>query len=116
MLDDFCNAANFTKSNNMSVLCVHSCCRYAVSKQPVINVLRSGCPLLMNYKEGVLTHDIGCECSETSCIDHATVVTGYNTTHSPPYWKVSGDRCYINSVFFIHFSAADANNLFTILV
>lgn len=24
----------------------------------------------MNYKEGVLTHDEGCQCCDNSCIDH----------------------------------------------
>lgn len=33
----------------------------AVAQQPVIATLRSECPLLANYKKGVLTHDRGCE-------------------------------------------------------
>eukprot|EP00571_Detonula_confervacea_P007371 CAMPEP_0172314276 /NCGR_PEP_ID=MMETSP1058-20130122/22132_1 /TAXON_ID=83371 /ORGANISM="Detonula confervacea, Strain CCMP 353" /LENGTH=444 /DNA_ID=CAMNT_0013028099 /DNA_START=18 /DNA_END=1349 /DNA_ORIENTATION=- len=60
----------------------------AVAKQPVTSVLKSGCTLLMNYEEGVLTHDTGCECGESSCIDHAIVITGYDTTASTPYWKL----------------------------
>lgn len=58
----------------------------AVAKQPVTSVLRSGCSLLMNYEGGVLTHDAGCECGDVSCIDHAIVITGYNTAASTPYW------------------------------
>ena len=42
----------------------------------------------MSYDGGVLTHDVGCECCKTKCIDHAVVLVGYNTTHDPPYWKI----------------------------
>ncbi len=62
--------------------------RSAVSMQPVTSVLKSNCELLMNYKEGVLTTDADCRCCETSCIDHAVVIVGYNTTALTPYWKV----------------------------
>jgi len=60
----------------------------AVSMQPVTSVLKSDCELLMNYKEGVLTTDAECRCCETSCIDHAVVIVGYNTTAPTPYWKL----------------------------
>mmetsp|Transcript_40788 Transcript_40788/g.85680 ORF Transcript_40788/g.85680 Transcript_40788/m.85680 type:complete len:522 (+) Transcript_40788:211-1776(+) len=60
----------------------------AVAIQPVASVLKSNCPVLMNYKGGVLTHDDGCECSSTSCIDHAIVIVGYDTTAPTPYWKL----------------------------
>jgi len=61
---------------------------YAVSKQPVTAVLKSKCDLLSNYKNGVLTHDSGCECCETACIDHAIVIVGYDTTGATPHWIV----------------------------
>ena len=48
----------------------------------------SGCDLFMSYSDGVLTHDVGCECCEVSCIDHAVVIVGFNTTHDVPYWKI----------------------------
>lgn len=60
----------------------------AIAIQPAVSVLRAGCELFMNYKGGVLTHDSGCECDSTSCIDHAIVVTGYDTTAPTPYWKL----------------------------
>lgn len=60
----------------------------AVAVQPVMSVLKSNCPILMNYKEGVLTHDDGCECGSTSCIDHAVVIVGYDATAPTPYWKL----------------------------
>mmetsp|Transcript_15470 Transcript_15470/g.21977 ORF Transcript_15470/g.21977 Transcript_15470/m.21977 type:complete len:546 (-) Transcript_15470:1510-3147(-) len=60
----------------------------AVAQQPVPMTLMSNCNLFMSYSGGVLTHDNGCECCEVSCIDHAVVIVGYNTTHDPPYWKI----------------------------
>jgi len=60
----------------------------AVAQQPVPMTLKSNCNLFMSYSDGVLTHDSGCECCEVSCIDHAVVVVGYNTTHDTPYWKI----------------------------
>lgn len=60
----------------------------AVSQQPVVAVLKSDCPLIMNYKRGVLTSDEGCECASTSCVDHAIVIVGYDTTARTPYWKL----------------------------
>jgi len=60
----------------------------AVAQQPVPMTLKSNCNLFMSYSDGVLTHDKGCECCEVSCIDHAVVIVGYNTTHDPPYWKI----------------------------
>jgi hypothetical protein len=50
--------------------------------------IQSGCDLFMSYSSGILTHDVGCECCEASCIDHAVVIVGYNTTHDVPYWKI----------------------------
>lgn len=60
----------------------------AVAQQPVTMTLKSGCDLFMSYSSGVLTHDVGCECCDKSCIDHAVVIVGYNTTHDIPYWKI----------------------------
>lgn len=60
----------------------------AVAMQPITSVLKSGCDLLPNYNEGVLTHDTGCQCCDVSCIDHAVVIVGYDTTANPPYWKL----------------------------
>lgn len=60
----------------------------AVAQQPLISVLKSNCPLLMNYRGGVLTRDDGCECAKTSCIDHAIIIVGYDTTAPTPYWKL----------------------------
>lgn len=60
----------------------------AVAQQPVTSVMRSGCDLFMSYRGGVLTHDQGCECCETSCIDHAIVIVGYDASGPTPYWKL----------------------------
>jgi len=60
----------------------------AVAQQPVTTVLRSGCDLMSNYKGGILTHDSGCECCATSCIDHAVVIVGYNLDAEIPYWTL----------------------------
>eukprot|EP00986_Skeletonema_menzelii_P003304 scaffold990_cov132-Skeletonema_menzelii.AAC.1 len=60
----------------------------AVAQQPVPMTLKSDCNLFMSYSDGILTHDNGCECCEVSCIDHAVVIVGYNTTHETPYWKI----------------------------
>jgi len=60
----------------------------AVAQQPVISVLKSNCAILKSYTGGVLTHDNGCECSDVSCIDHAIVIVGYDTTAPTPYWKL----------------------------
>ena len=50
--------------------------------------MKSNCDLLMNYKEGVLTHDSGCECCDVDCIDHAVVIVGYDADAETPYWKL----------------------------
>ncbi|ACI64247.1 predicted protein, partial [Thalassiosira pseudonana CCMP1335] len=55
----------------------------AVAQQPIASTLTTGCDLFISYGGGVLTHDEG-----SSCIDHAVVIVGYNTTAKPPYWKV----------------------------
>ena len=60
----------------------------AVAQQPIASTLTTGCDLFISYGGGVLTHDEGCQCCEASCIDHAVVIVGYNTTAKPPYWKV----------------------------
>ncbi|KAL7529998.1 hypothetical protein ACHAXR_003261 [Thalassiosira sp. AJA248-18] len=60
----------------------------AVAQQPAMSVLRSGCALFSNYKDGVLTHDESCQCCDVSCIDHAVVIVGYNATAPTPYWKL----------------------------
>ncbi len=60
----------------------------AVAQQPITTVLRSGCDLMMNYKGGILTHDTGCDCCTTSCIDHAVVIVGYNLDAEIPYWNL----------------------------
>ncbi|KAL7547611.1 hypothetical protein ACHAWF_010894 [Thalassiosira exigua] len=46
----------------------------AVSIQPVISVMKSGCDLFANYDGGVLTHDDDCQCCDVSCIDHGEFV------------------------------------------
>ena len=60
----------------------------AVSQQPITTTMKSQCNIISLYKNGVLTSDSGCECCEASCIDHAVVIVGYDTTASVPYWKV----------------------------
>ncbi len=62
-------------------------CVYAITNVHP-HVPYSDCNLFTSYKDGVLTHDNGCECCEVSCIDHAVVIVGYNTTHEIPYWKI----------------------------
>lgn len=60
----------------------------AVSQQPITTTMKSQCDIISLYKNGVLTSDSGCECCKASCIDHAVVIVGYDTTASVPYWKV----------------------------
>lgn len=60
----------------------------AVSQQPITTTMKSQCDLISLYRKGVLTADMGCECCEASCIDHAVVIVGFDTTEDIPYWKV----------------------------
>jgi len=60
----------------------------AVSQQPVTTTMKSQCDIISLYKRGVITTDSGCECCEASCIDHAVVLVGFDTTDEIPFWKV----------------------------
>ncbi len=60
----------------------------AVAKGPVSMVMRSGCKLFSNYKRGILTTDDGCECTSSTCADHAVLMVGYDDTSNPPSWKI----------------------------
>lgn len=60
----------------------------AVSQQPLVTTMKSQCDVFSLYSRGVLTSDSGCECCESSCIDHAVVIVGYDTTAEVPYWKL----------------------------
>lgn len=60
----------------------------AVSQQPITTTMKSECDVISLYQRGVLTSDSGCECCDASCIDHAVVIVGFDTTASVPYWKV----------------------------
>lgn len=60
--------------------------KYAVARQPVSVALKALCPTLSNYRGGILTKDIGCSCEETSCIDHAVLMVGYDDTDPVPHW------------------------------
>lgn len=62
--------------------------KYAVSIQPVSMVIRSQCDILSSYKSGVITDDGDCQCEETSCIDHAVLLVGYDDTNDPPFWSL----------------------------
>ena len=59
----------------------------AVAVQPIPMVIRGGCNKLWNYKGGVLTDDVGCECGTTGEIDHAVVMVGFDDTVDPPSFK-----------------------------
>lgn len=56
--------------------------------QPVAVAMKANCDLITSYKSGVLTEDGGCACSQSSCLDHAVLMVGYNDTHDPPYFLV----------------------------
>ncbi|KAL3787483.1 hypothetical protein HJC23_001133 [Cyclotella cryptica] len=60
----------------------------AVSTQPITTTMKSQCDIISSYRSGVLTHDSGCECCDSSCIDHAVVIVGYDTNAEVPYWKL----------------------------
>ena len=60
----------------------------AVTIQPVVIAMKSGCDLFSGYNGGVMTVDDDCACGRTSCLDHAVVVVGFDDTADPPYWKL----------------------------
>lgn len=62
--------------------------KQAVSIQPITIILRATCATLSAYVSGVLTDDGDCACEETSCIDHAVVLVGYDDTADIPFFKV----------------------------
>lgn len=76
----------------------------AVSIQPVVMVLKSGCDLFSSYRGGIMTDDGDCACGETSCIDHAVVLVGFDDTGAIPFWKLRnswGSRWGENGYFRI---------------
>jgi hypothetical protein len=62
--------------------------KQALAQQPVAMVIRSSCKTLSNYRNGILTDDGDCACSDSSCIDHAILMVGYDDTSDPPYFKL----------------------------
>jgi C1A family cysteine protease len=60
----------------------------AVATQPVSITMNANCDTFNNYAGGVLTTDGDCSCQDTSCIDHAVLLVGYNDTYDPPYWYI----------------------------
>lgn len=58
----------------------------ALQVAPVSMVIKSACNTLSNYRKGILTDDGDCACSDTSCIDHAILMVGYDDTTNPPSW------------------------------
>ena len=62
--------------------------KQGLAEQPVAVAIKAGCFQFMSYKSGVLTEDFDCACSESSCLDHAVLMVGYNDTHDPAYFKI----------------------------
>lgn len=62
--------------------------KQALAEKPVAMVIRSSCKTLSNYRSGVLTDDGDCACSDSSCIDHAVLMVGYDDTAPIPYFKI----------------------------
>jgi hypothetical protein len=60
----------------------------AISQQPITTTMKSQCDIISLYRSDVLTRDLGCECCDALCIDHAVVIVGYDTTAEVPYWKL----------------------------
>lgn len=60
----------------------------AVARQPVAFAAATNCDTFTSYSSGILQNDGDCACTETSCIDHAMLLVGYDDTTDPPYWLV----------------------------
>ncbi len=62
--------------------------KQALAKQPVTVVMAASCATFEMYSSGIMTDDGRCACADTSCIDHAVLMVGYDDTTSPPSFKI----------------------------
>jgi C1A family cysteine protease len=72
-----------------------------VSGGPVAIEINANCPEFQSYSSGVFTPG-SCTCFDTSCLDHAVLLVGYNDTNDPAYWKVknSWGECWGEDGYF----------------
>jgi cathepsin L len=54
---------------------------------PVAIVINANCAEFQSYSSGIFTPG-ACSCSDSSCLDHAVLLVGYNDTNVPAYWKI----------------------------
>jgi cathepsin K len=68
---------------------------------PVAIVINGDCRELQAYSSGVLSAS-SCACSDSSCLDHAVLLVGYNDTNNPAYWKIknSWGECWGENGYF----------------
>jgi hypothetical protein len=59
-----------------------------LAQQPVVVVMNADCKLFNNMGQGIITDDSDCSCNDSSCVNHAVLMVGYDDTSSPPSFKI----------------------------
>jgi hypothetical protein len=57
-------------------------------RQPIVISMRAYCNTITAYGGGIITDDGDCACSDSTCLDHAVLLVGFNDEVSDPYWLV----------------------------